>query len=127
MGALAQEQILSYILRGQPLQGGESASEQQMLAQAALALGVFGGESYATEFAEKLGVEGFAIGTTGEGSTTQFELSGYIAPDLFVSYGVGVFEPVDTLTLRYRLSRRFYLEAVRGLESALDLFYEFSF
>ena len=42
-------------------------------------------------------------------------------------YGVGVFEPDDTLSLRYYLSQQFYLEAISGTESALDIFYTFDY
>jgi translocation and assembly module TamB len=44
-----------------------------------------------------------------------------------MSYGVGVFQPGNELTLRYRLARNLYLQAVTGLESALDLLYSFEF
>lgn len=123
---LPQEEILSYLIRGRPLGGGGGGSDQ-LLAQAAISLGIFGGRGFATSLASELGVEDFEVGTSGEGEETQVELSGYITPDLLVRYGIGVFEPVNTLTLRYRVNRNFYVEAVSGLESALDFFYEFEF
>ena len=58
---------------------------------------------------------------------TQVVVSGTIAPNLRVSYGVGVFSPVNTLTLRYQLTSRLALSAMRSLENALDLFYTFEF
>lgn len=33
----------------------------------------------------------------------------YLTPSLYVSYGVGLFEPVNTLRLRYTISRRWRL------------------
>jgi translocation and assembly module TamB len=53
--------------------------------------------------------------------------SGRISDRLSLSYGVGVFEPVNTLALRYRLSRRVFLEAASGLASSLDIFYRRDF
>lgn len=123
---LPQEEILSYLIRGRPL-GAEGSGGDQLLAQAALSLGVFGGKGFATSLASELGVEDFEVGTAGEGEDTQVELSGYLTPDLMVRYGIGVFEPVNTLTLRYRINKNFFVEAVSGLESALDFFYEFEF
>ena len=126
--SMSQEDILSYIIRGRPMrESGPGATQQQLLAQAALSLGIFGGKNLAGSLASNLGIEDFELGTGGEGEATQFEMSGYLSPNLFVRYGIGVFTPVNTLTLRYRLSPRFYVEAVSGLESALDLFYEFRF
>lgn len=124
---LPQEEILSYLIRGRPLgEGGEGGTEQ-LLTQAALSLGVLGGKGFASSLAGELGIRDFELGTAGEGEETQVELSGYLTPDLLVRYGIGVFEPVNTLTLRYRINDRFYVEAVSGLESALDFFYEFEF
>ena len=124
---LPQEEILSYLIRGRPLGAGGGGGNEQLLTQAALSLGVLGGKGFASSLAGELGISDFELGTAGEGEETQVELSGYLTPDLLVRYGIGVFEPVNTLTLRYRINDRFYVEAVSGLESALDFFYEFEF
>lgn len=48
-------------------------------------------------------------------------VSGYVLPCLQVKYGVGIFDSIATLTLRYRLMPKLYLEAVSGVDRALDL------
>ncbi|KAB7623715.1 translocation/assembly module TamB domain-containing protein [Alkalilimnicola sp. S0819] len=123
---MPQEEILSYLIRGRGLGAGGDAGGS-LLAQAALSLGIYGGKGFATQVAEQLGVEDFAVGTEGQGDDAQLVFSGAISPRLFLSYGVGVFKPENTLTLRYLLGRSVYLEAVSGLENALDIFYEFEF
>lgn len=124
--AMSDDDVLSYIILGRPI--GESGPEGgNMVAQAALALGIAGGGGYATAFAESLGIEDFQIDTEGEGDETQFVVSGQLSSNLFISYGVGVFQPGNEVTLRYRLARNLYLQAVAGLESALDLLYSFEF
>ncbi|MEX0730034.1 MAG: translocation/assembly module TamB domain-containing protein [Aquisalimonadaceae bacterium] len=123
---MPEEDVLAYLVLGRPL--GESGPEGgNMMAQAALALGIAGGGGYATAIAGELGIEEFQLDTAGEGDETQFVVSGQLGPNLYLSYGVGVFMPVNQLTLRYRLSSNLYLEAVSGLEDALDLFYTFEF
>lgn len=124
---LPQEDILSYIVRGRPLSEGGGGSEEAFLAQAALALGVFGGERYAGALAEELGIQDFEMGASGEGEDTRFELSGYLAPNLFIRYGIGVFQAENELSLRYELNKRLYIEAMSGASSAVDLMYEFEF
>ncbi|HAW92017.1 TPA: hypothetical protein DCX24_04140, partial [Candidatus Azambacteria bacterium] len=47
--------------------------------------------------------------------------------DLQVKYGIGIFEPIGEFTLRYRLMQSLYLEAVSGLDKAVDLLYRFEF
>lgn len=54
-------------------------------------------------------------------------MSGYVTKDLQIKYGVGIFDSLATLTLRYRLMPRLYLEAVSGIDQALDLLYQFEF
>ena len=54
-------------------------------------------------------------------------VSAYLLPGLQVKYGVGIFDSLATLTLRYRLMPRLYLEAVAGVNQALDLLYRFEF
>ena len=58
---------------------------------------------------------------------TQVVVSGYVLPGLQVKYGVGIFDSLATLTLRYRLMPKLYLEAVSGIDQALDVLYQFEF
>ena len=50
-----------------------------------------------------------------------------IIVSLLLKYGVGVLTPENTLTLRYNLTEKFYVEAAQSVESALDFFYTFDF
>ncbi len=122
--AMSQENALSYLVRGRPM-GAEGPGTDEMLASAALALGLYGGAGVITSAAEQVGIRDFEIDTAGEGEDAQVVLSGYISPRLYVAYGVAVFSPVNTVTLRYYLTWQLYLEAVSGEDSALDLMYRF--
>ncbi|MOA51422.1 Translocation and assembly module TamB [compost metagenome] len=53
--------------------------------------------------------------------------SGQLSDRLSLRYGVGVFEPANTIALRYILTKRLYLEAASGLASSLDLFFKRDF
>jgi translocation and assembly module TamB len=123
--AMSQEQALSYLVLGRPL--GQSAGDNNMLGQAALALGLAGSSSLTTSLATSLGIQDFQLDTEGSGVTTSVVASGNITERLSLRYGVGVFEPANTIALRYELSRRLYLEAASGLASSLDLFYRRDF
>nr|WP_242463891.1 translocation/assembly module TamB domain-containing protein [Halorhodospira halophila] len=121
---MSQENALSYLVRGRPM-GAEGPGTDEMLASAALALGLYGGSGVITSAAEQIGIRDFEIDTAGEGEDAQVVVSGYISPRLYVAYGVAVFSPVNTVTLRYYLTWQLYLEAVSGEDSALDLMYRF--
>ncbi len=94
---------------------------------AALQAGTLGGQKVADTVGAALGVRDLAVTTQGVGTETQVALGGYLAPNLYMSYGVGVFTPVNSLTLRYRINDRFYLQASTAFQNALDLFYTWGF
>jgi translocation and assembly module TamB len=123
--AMSQEQALSYLVMGRPL--GESSEDTNMVAQAALALGVAGSASTTGKLAENLGIKDFELDTSGTGDETNVVASGKITDKLSLRYGVGVFEPANTIALRYLLSKRVYLEAASGIASSLDIFYKRDF
>jgi translocation and assembly module TamB len=123
--AMSQEQALSYLVMGRPL--GESGEDTNMVAQAALALGVAGSASTTGKLADNLGIKDFELDTSGSGDETSVVASGKITDKLSLRYGVGVFEPANTIALRYLLSKRVYLEAASGIASSLDIFYKRDF
>ena len=121
--AMSQEQALSYLVLGRPMSDG-TGEDSNLLGQAALALGLAGSESFTGNIAGALGIEDFAIDTQGSGVTTSVVASGRITDKLSLRYGVGVFEPANTLALRYVLNRRLYVEAASGFASSIDVFYK---
>lgn len=121
---MSQQEAMSYLVLGRPL--GEEG-DNNLLAQAALGLGLAGGAPITRGIGDALGLEDFAVEAEGSGNETQVVASGSITDKLSVRYGVGVFEPANQLALRYELTRRLYLEAVSGFASSLDFFYRIDF
>ncbi|MFJ3483125.1 translocation/assembly module TamB domain-containing protein [Pseudomonas sp. NPDC090202] len=123
--AMSQEQALSYLVLGRPL--STNGEDNNMMAQAALALGLAGSSSTAGKLASGLGIKDFDLDTSGSGDKTAVVASGKITDKLSLRYGVGVFEPANTIALRYLLSKKVYLEAASGVASSLDIFYKRDF
>ena len=121
---MSNDDALSYLIRGRPM-GADGPGGDEMLATAAIALGIHGGGGALGAVAEGVGIQDFEIDTAGEGEDAEVVLSGYITPRLYAAYGVAVFAPVNTVTLRYYLTWQLYLEAISGQESSLDLMYRF--
>lgn len=128
---MAQEEIISYLVLGRPLENNTGSatggSSNLAAAAAAIKLGATGSAGLTNRFGETLGITDLALDAEGDGDDTQVVVSGYISPKLYLRYGVGIFTPVNTATLRYKINSRLYLEAVTSLESAIDLFYNFRF
>lgn len=123
--AMSQEQALSYLVLGRPL--SSNGEDNNMLAQAALGLGLMGSAGVTGDLAKNLGIQDFQLDTQGSGTTTSVVASGNLSEKLSLRYGVGVFEPANTIALRYKLSKKVYLEAASGVASSLDIFYKRDF
>ncbi|MBD1602198.1 translocation/assembly module TamB domain-containing protein [Pseudomonas typographi] len=123
--AMSQEQALSYLVLGRPL--STTGEDNNMLAQAALGLGLIGTSGTAGELAKNLGIKDFQLDTEGSGDKTNVVASGNVSDRLTLRYGVGVFEPANTVALRYTLTKQLYVEVASGLASSLDLFYKRDF
>ena len=122
---MSQEEALSYLLRGQGLDssGADSSAMTSML----IGMGVAQSGKLVGKIGEAFGVSNLSLDTQGVGDSSQVVVSGYVLPGLQVKYGVGIFDSLATLTLRYRLMPKLYLEAVSGIDQALDLLYQFEF
>ncbi len=115
---------LSYLVLGRAAEA-KNESDQAAINNAALALGLKGGDFLAKRFKGKLGLDEVRIGTQSGEDTGQASLvlGKYLSPEIYVSYGIGLFEPIYTFRLRYRLSEKWALETESGVESSGDLFY----
>ncbi len=130
--ALPEEEILSYVVLGRQFEfGAESIDDSNLLARAALFMGITNGRKLSRSIAEGLGIDELTLTSSGSGDDTQLMVSGQINDRLLVRYGIGVFNSVRTLFVRYDLAEKLYLETTQsfaeGLEKAIDIFYSFDF
>ncbi|HHX8463999.1 TPA: autotransporter assembly complex protein TamB [Vibrio diabolicus] len=122
--AMPQANALSYLLRGQDIDG-EAGGNAMTTTLIGLSLAKSG--RVVGEIGEAFGVQDLQLDTAGSGDDSQVTVSGYILPGLQVKYGVGIFNSLGEFTVRYRLMQDLYLEAVSGVDSAVDLLYQFEF
>jgi len=57
------------------------------------------------------------------GVGASYTLGKYLTPELYVSYGIGLFDAINTFNLRYSLTDRLALESVSGSGNSADLIY----
>ena len=120
--AMGQTDILSYLLFGRPLETA-SGEDSAMMAQAALALGLAGGDRIARSLRERFGLDDFRVEADDTGDQASLVIGRYLSPDVYVSYGVGLLDAVNSLSLRYQITDRWQLEAVSGTYHGADLLY----
>lgn len=132
---LSEQEALNALLTGRINEGGSGLSNTEgfksdvnnTIAAAGISMGLGGTRALTNQIGRTFGLSGLALDAQGTGDDTQVSLTGYITPDLFIRYGIGVFTPVNKLTLRYQMNRRLYLEASQSLERAIDIFYNWRF
>ncbi|UYG09521.1 translocation/assembly module TamB domain-containing protein [Halomonas sp. M4R1S46] len=122
--AMDEARALSYVLRGRAPDDAGGADGALTSALIGVTLGRAGGAVGA--IGEAFGIQDLSLDTAGTGEESQVVVTGNLTDRLSVGYGVGVFSPIAELTLRYKLWRDFYVEAVSGAAQAVDLIYTFS-
>jgi translocation and assembly module TamB len=123
---MEQQQILSYMLTGRSLNESSGDSQDTLLTNALLSLGLGQSENIISKVGNTLGFEDVSLDTSGQGDSTQLSLTGTVAPGVQLRYGVGVFDSISEVAIRYQLLPKLYIEAVSGASNAIDLYYQFS-
>lgn len=121
----SQQEALSYLLRGHRLD--TLSIDTNTMTSMLIGMGVAQSGKLVNKIGETFGVSNLVLDTQGVGDNSQVVVSGYITPSLQVKYGVGIFSSLATLTLRYRLTPKLYLEAVSGVDQVFNLLYRFEF
>lgn len=120
---MPRAEALSYLMLGKSMQELESG-EQASLNSAANSAALSGGGLIARSVGERFGFDDVGVSETGDGGSAVV-VGKYLGGGLYVSYGLGLFDAVNTLKLRYRINQRLSLEATSGEEAAADLYYTF--
>jgi len=123
--SMSQQEQLSYLVLGRAL-GESSGGESSLLTRAALALGLKGGNYLAENFGSKLGVDeiGLESSDTGDGEQASLVIGKYLSPRLYLSYGIGLLEPVSTVRLEYSITRSLeFVTETSGAQTGGDVIY----
>lgn len=132
---LSDQEALNALITGRINEGTSGISQTEgfksdvnnTIAAAGISMGLGGTRALTNQIGRTFGLSGLALDAQGTGDDTQVSVTGYLTPDLFIRYGVGVFTPVNKLTLRYQMNKRLYLEASQSLERAVDVFYNWRY
>ena len=83
-----------------------------MVSSAAQSVGSVLGNRLAKKLGGKMGiVDEVGVEQNTDLGGSAFTVGKYLSPRLFVSYGVGLFEPGNAITVRWQFSERWSLEA----------------
>jgi len=120
--AMGQTDTLAYIMLGYPIENS-SGEEGAMMAKAALALGLSGGDRLARSLGERFGLDEMRVESSDNGGQASLVMGRYLSPKLYISYGVGLIESFNTLSVRYQIAKQWQLKAESGEYQGADIFY----
>ena len=110
---MAQSNALAYLVTGKPL-SEVGAGEGDAMQAAARSLGTAAGGLLAKNIGQRLGVDEVGVKDSEAIGGAALTVGHYLSPRVYVSYGIGLFEPGEVVTLRYKLSRKVAIEALNG-------------
>jgi len=120
---MPRTETLSYLLRGRGLDASAGADGTAL----ALSMGasLMNQTGLLQKFDKLPGINGVEFSAEGGETDTTATVSGYIGNRIYLSYGVGLYEPINVLTAKLYLQSRLWIEVVSALENSLDLYYSF--
>lgn len=114
---MGQANALSYIVAGKPLDDiGSGEGEGDAVQAATRSLGAAAGGLLAKNVGRRLGADELAVKDDEMIGGAALTVGQYLSPRVYLSYGVGLFEPGEVITLRYKLSKDLSIQAQRGPE-----------
>ncbi len=120
--AMGETDTLSYLILGRPMEGA-SSEDGNMVAQAALALSLSGGDRIARALGNRFGMDEMRVASNDTGDQASLVLGRYLSPKLYVGYGVGILKATNTFSLRYQISKHWLLKGESGETSGMDILY----
>ncbi len=120
--AMGQTDVLAYLLLGRPLESA-SSSEGAMMTNAALALGLSGGDRIARLLGDKFRLDEMRVESSDSGNQASLVMGRYLSPRLYISYGVGIIDAINTLSARYQISDKWQIKAESGEYQGADILY----
>jgi translocation and assembly module TamB len=115
---VGEADALSYLVTGRSLSevGSASGGSQDRLASASQSLQGAGAGLVAKRIGARLGLDEASVEENEMIGGSALTIGEYLSPRLYLSYGVGLFEPGEVIALRYRLSDDIGVRVQRGTE-----------
>jgi translocation and assembly module TamB len=117
--SMSQTQIVSYLVIGKPfdqLQGQETTTVRSATSSLALQ----GGSYLAGQLGRRIGLEEAGVETDANNQSA-FVLGKFLSPRLYVSYGISLTQAINTLKLRYSVSKHWTIKTEAGEAKSADV------
>jgi len=115
---VGEADALSYLVTGKSLNdvGSASGSSQDALASASRSLEGAGVGLVAKRLGKRIGLDEATVEENEMIGGSALTIGEYLSPRLYLSYGVGLFQPGEVIGLKYRLSKGVGVKVERGTQ-----------
>ena len=121
--AIAQAQIVSLLLAGGSLESVQNASDATSRNSSARAnLLLQGSALLFQQFGGKVGLDDVSV-ESNLNNDTSLVLGRYLSPRLYISYGIGLAEQINTIKMRYTIGDHWTIKTEAGTARSADLVY----
>ncbi len=117
---VSQSQIVSLLLAGGSLEGVQNTTDPSARSNAARSEAIMqGGAILAQQLGGRFDIE---AGVEQDlGNETSLVLGRYLSPRLYVSYGIGLVEAINTIKMRYTIGDHWTIKTEAGTQRSADL------
>lgn len=123
---MPQQEKFHYLITGTAPNTATGQSSSSLAAEAALSMALESRSGFTRKAGEKVGIKDLTLSAGSTENRSEVGLSGYITQDLMIRYGVGMFEAVNTVTLKYRIRQNLFAEVISGKSNAFDILWSFT-
>ncbi len=120
--ALSENDILSVLITGRPF-SSISAGDSGPLLGSIAKLGLNRSQGLTNQVRDKLGLDALAVETRSNINNSVLTIGKYLTPEIFIRYGVGLFDNQPKLSVDYSISDRIKLQAESGEFQSVDITY----
>jgi len=121
---MARAEALAYLTFGRSL-GELQTNERGAINGATSSLALSASGLIANDIGRRFGFENVEVSADDQTGDPSLALGRYLGGGVYVSYGLGLFDAMNTLRLRFQINSRLSLEATSGEAVTADLFYTF--
>lgn len=128
--AMSDQDVISYMVLGQPYRQDAGQSQKEQMAQWAGAI-LAGGptSSFPRHLKERLGIDRVGVETSSSGGLNRslVTVGKYLSPDLYIAFGRSLFGDDYYVSTRYSFLKNWQIETRVGQQSGADLYYRIEF
>ncbi|MEX0963941.1 MAG: translocation/assembly module TamB domain-containing protein [Pseudohongiellaceae bacterium] len=120
--ALPDNDIIAVLVTGRPF-SEVGQQDGDALLTAIASLGVDRSEGLTNQVRNKLGLDVLAVDATDDINNSVLTIGKYLTPDIFVRYGIGLFDSQSKVAVDYTVTEHVKFQAESGEHQSVDIIY----